>query len=235
MVDINKSDRIVISSNSKMELVIRWYMDNQELISEKGFVAPLKKGFVVLKEEGLGFSFEHKGNITTITIYPKTDHNTFIASATFDYNHATDKYTNVIYHCDKDKMKYMKAIMRIDNTFSKETLKFKAIMSFMAYYREYVIVDSSKPKKAISNNNNINTTTLSNNKHNTNSIISKTYIIDDKISTKSLGIKGTHNSPDHEFEVRGFYRHYKSGKVIWIDGFSKCKGKGKKSPKNYTM
>ena len=71
MVDITKSDRIVISSNSKMEMVIRWYMDNQELISEKGFVAPLKKGFVVLKEEGLGFSFEHKGNITTITICEK--------------------------------------------------------------------------------------------------------------------------------------------------------------------
>lgn len=106
-------------------------------------------------------------------------------------------------------------------------------MSFMAYYREYVIVDSSKPKKAISNNN-INTTTLSNNnKHNTNSIISKTYIIDDKITTAPLGIKRSHRSPEHEFEVRGFYRHYKSGKVIWIDGFSKCVGKGKKENKKY--
>lgn len=231
MVDINKSDRIVISSNSKMDLIIKWYQDNQEAVSEKGFVAPISKGFVELQEEGLGFSFEYKHSKVTITVYPRTDNN-YIASATCTYNFATDSISDKIYHCSKDKMKYIRALMSMDKTFEKEVFKFKAIMSFMAYYREYVIVDSSKPKKAISNNN-INTTTLSNNnKHNTNSIISKTYIIDDKLTTTLLG-KRNHRSPDHEFEVRGFYRHYKSGKVIWIDGFSKCVGKGKKENKKY--
>ena len=39
---------------------------------------------------------------------------------------------------------------------------------------------------------------------------------------------GTGHSPSHEFDVRGHYRHYKSGKVIWINEFTKCKGRGTK-------
>ena len=34
-------------------------------------------------------------------------------------------------------------------------------------------------------------------------------------------------SPDHSFSVRGHYRHYKSGKVIWIEEFTKGTGKKK--------
>lgn len=46
--------------------------------------------------------------------------------------------------------------------------------------------------------------------------------------------KGTHASPRGEFSVRGHYRHYASGKVVWIAEYRKGTGKKKKS-KTYKM
>ncbi len=43
--------------------------------------------------------------------------------------------------------------------------------------------------------------------------------------TKATG-KG--HIPQHEFDVRGHDRHYKSGKVVHVKGYTKCKGRGTK-------
>lgn len=43
--------------------------------------------------------------------------------------------------------------------------------------------------------------------------------------------RGSHNSPDGMFSVRGHYRHYKDGKVIWVSEY--VKGRGEKKGKIY--
>ncbi len=59
-----------------------------------------------------------------------------------------------------------------------------------------------------------------------------TYIIHTSKSGKiSARVKGGHASPSGVFTVRGHYRHYKSGKVVWIPEFKK--GEGKKKRKTY--
>ena len=45
--------------------------------------------------------------------------------------------------------------------------------------------------------------------------------------------QGSHASPGCEFTVRGHYRHYKSGKVVWVSEFTK--GSGKKKDKTYKL
>jgi len=45
--------------------------------------------------------------------------------------------------------------------------------------------------------------------------------------------KGSHASPTGIFTVRGHYRHYRNGKVIWIDEYRK--GTGKKKAKTYKV
>ena len=45
--------------------------------------------------------------------------------------------------------------------------------------------------------------------------------------------KGSHASPSKEFSVRGHFRHYRSGKVIWVDQYQK--GAGKKKGKRYRL
>ena len=39
--------------------------------------------------------------------------------------------------------------------------------------------------------------------------------------------KRTYTKPEHEVSVRGYMRHYKSGKSVWIEPFTKYRGKGK--------
>lgn len=45
--------------------------------------------------------------------------------------------------------------------------------------------------------------------------------------------RGSHASPRGIFTVRGHYRHYKSGKVVWVAEYRK--GTGKKKPKIYKL
>lgn len=45
--------------------------------------------------------------------------------------------------------------------------------------------------------------------------------------------RGSHASPGFEFTVRGHYRHYKSGKVVWVSEFTK--GNGQKKDKTYKI
>lgn len=47
----------------------------------------------------------------------------------------------------------------------------------------------------------------------------------------SVGSKGHHNSPKGEFNVRGHFRHYSNGNVVWIDEYKK--GTGKRKDKIY--
>lgn len=61
-----------------------------------------------------------------------------------------------------------------------------------------------------------------------------TYILRQDNGALIAAPKGSHASPRGEFTVRGHYRHYASGKVVWIAEYRKGTGKKKKS-KTYKM
>lgn len=60
-----------------------------------------------------------------------------------------------------------------------------------------------------------------------------TYIIRKVGGELYAAPRGSHSSPRGIFSVRGHYRHYKSGKVVWIAEYKK--GTGKKKRKTYKM
>lgn len=62
---------------------------------------------------------------------------------------------------------------------------------------------------------------------------SVTYILRRDKNGISVVSKGFHASPKGIFSVRGHYRRYKSGKVVWISEFQK--GTGKKKNKTYKV
>ena len=47
--------------------------------------------------------------------------------------------------------------------------------------------------------------------------------------------QGSHASPSKEFSVRGHFRHYKSGKVVWVDEYRKGTDQKKKKSKRYRL
>lgn len=60
-----------------------------------------------------------------------------------------------------------------------------------------------------------------------------TYILRTINGTLLAAPRGSHASPSGTFTVRGHYRHYKSGKVVWIAEYKK--GTGKKKSKTYKI
>lgn len=60
-----------------------------------------------------------------------------------------------------------------------------------------------------------------------------TYILTRSGKEPHIAVKGSHSSPQGIFSVRGHYRKYKSGKVIWIAQYTK--GTGKRADKTYRI
>lgn len=60
-----------------------------------------------------------------------------------------------------------------------------------------------------------------------------TYILKQCKDGRKIVPKGSHASPQGSFTVRGHFRHYKSGKVVWVNEF--MKGKGKVKDKKYKL
>lgn len=60
-----------------------------------------------------------------------------------------------------------------------------------------------------------------------------TYILTRSGKEPHIAVKGSHSNPQGMFSVRGHYRKYKSGKVIWIAQYTK--GTGKRADKTYRI
>ena len=60
-----------------------------------------------------------------------------------------------------------------------------------------------------------------------------TYILRSINGALSAVPRGSHASPRGIFTVRGHYRHYKSGKVVWVSEYKK--GTGKREGKTYKV
>lgn len=60
-----------------------------------------------------------------------------------------------------------------------------------------------------------------------------TWVLRTENCNPCIVLKGSHASPSGEFSVRGHFRHYKSGKVVWINEYRK--GTGKKTKKTYKL
>ena len=121
-------------------------------------------------------------------------------------------------------------VMAMDNTHLKEALKYHALMCFMTHYRETVKIEdkgrrTKRQAKAIRKDV---TKPLP--------LIRKQYVIEE-VDSKVLRLpdqKRTYTKPEHEVSVRGYMRHYKSGKSVWIEPFTKYRGKGK-NRKDYEL
>lgn len=103
-------------------------------------------------------------------------------------------------------------------------------MCFMTYYRETVKIEdkgrrTKRQAKALRKDV---TKPLP--------LIRKQYVIEE-VDSKVLRLpdqKRTYTKPEHEVSVRGYMRHYKSGKSVWIEPFTKYRGKGK-NRKDYEL
>lgn len=149
-----------------------------------------------------------------------------------DYDPVTTQTSNFRFasHLPPERKMLLMQVMAMDNTHLKEALKYHALMCFMTHYREMVKIEdkgrrTKRQAKALRKDV---TKPLP--------LIRKQYVIEE-VDSKVLRLpdqKRTYTKPEHEVSVRGYMRHYKSGKSVWIEPFTKYRGKGK-NRKDYEL
>ena len=61
----------------------------------------------------------------------------------------------------------------------------------------------------------------------------KQYVLSGDFTSSLPKIHRSYTKPTQEYGVRGHYRRYKSGKVVWVRPHTKCRGRGEKAESTY--
>ena len=105
---------------------------------------------------------------------------------------------------------------------------YASTMALLAYGNE-----TTKQAKQVVHKSNDNKQKLNKKKHNKSNPNGVTYVLRRDSTTAAIIPLGKHRSPQGTFNVRGHFRHYKDGKVVWIAEYSK--GRGEKKSKTYKL
>lgn len=226
------ADRIIVKSNARMKMVLTWYYENRHWLDREGFLAPMESGVVELREEQIEFTFENTRSVVEIAIYPTIKPN-IPASIIFDYIPERMDIENrrVAPELSEPKRAALDLVLRYDQTPEKEALKYHVLMLFMTYYREVVEVEQKverRPAKAKKKGRKV---------RRVQPLIRRVYTLaefDKDELPKPEQAKRKYTKPEHEVNVRGHLRHYKSGKVVWVQPSVRYKGKTAR-PKEYEL
>lgn len=235
MINRLTADRIIIPSNKRMEEVINWYKENLDVLDKQKFPTPFNSGVIDFVEENIELSFEVKDDIIEMTIYPKRiedlkkEHNAkdvaILAKrpvCTFSFKPDTDFIDNIRFaELRTDARLALMFITAKDDTINKCCFKFKALMFYTTIFKKFVIKSNKITKVLAKKHKRLK-------KKKPQKLIQTTYTLADMPvveSDSSIRLKRAYTLPQTEVKVRGHYRHYKSGKTVWIKPSVKYKDK----------
>lgn len=202
-------DKILLSTGD-IEFALKWRDEHKDLVRSK--VCPIKAVKIVCLDSGYTITAVRNGSNLRLGINEK---GMSIGSLTFeildDGRFQLAKDRTKLGREDKQSVLTVYCSVMALLVFGKETIDMPPLNA------QTKDVGSYKPKKKSK-------------KHKRSGV---TYILNRTNSELKRAIRGSHSSPKGIFSVRGHYRHYKSGKVVWIAEFTK--GSGNKKDKTYKV
>lgn len=217
------ADRIIVKSNARMKIVLDWYYENKHWLDREPFLAPMESGVVELCEEQIEFTFENKSSAVEIAVYAMAKPS-LPAVLTFHYDPRTQEISDRRFagHLSENRKTLLYSVLQYDRTDWKEARKYHALMLFMAYYREEVEVEQRvehRPAKVKKKGHKA---------RRVQPLIRRFYTLaefDADTLPKPEQAKRKYTKPEHEVNVRGHLRRYKSGKTVWVKPSVRYKGK----------
>ena len=242
-------DTIIVKSVEDMERICSWVCDSCELFANgPEFRIPFRKGEIRLPYYGSRLEFECEGETCVqFKLYPtiealpdepqilldwaksKAETDLLLAEFRLDVHAVTDTLNplkvplNV--QISKKRLNVNAALFSValakkrDELFSELAIEWLALMLLAVYYRpqfeskKQIAASSVSGKKGKKAKKTKRTKTL----------YTRTYVIDGDLMDELPKPVKHHAKPDHEYGVRGHYRHCKSGKVAWIRPHVRCK------------
>lgn len=200
----------VILKNDDIKFLIQWKDEHKELV--RMGVNPMKAVKILCVDSGYTITGIRNGSQLRLTV---TEKGNSIGNMTFDM------LSNGMCRLMSDKTKL--------NQENKQTVLtvYCSTMALLVFGNGTIDIPEEEdiPKEKLH--------TKSKNKPKKVKHNGVTYILNRSGKKPRIMVKGSHNSPSGTFSVRGHYRHYKNGKVVWISEYTK--GSGKKKDKTYKV
>lgn len=214
-------DRIVVRTKKDLDRICDWVTGYLQAMpspdTQVEFAPPFDKGEVILEhlECRLPFQYEGEGDVFFRVFSTKSGHE--IGSFRFNYGsqNVRDRYynhkylpRNVAEEFEQDNQWYLRYAM-----------SWFVLMLFAVYYRPEI----ERQKKLSAERK--PTSRKGKKGHAAKTLYISTYVFDEELLEDLPKTPRKRSKPDHEFDVRGHYRRYKTGKVAWIRPHTRCKGR----------
>lgn len=202
-------DKIVLSRED-IEFVLKWRDEHKEFV--RLGVNPLRTVKIICPDSGFTLTAIREAVDLRIGI---TQNGKSLGSLEYEF------LNNGMYRMTKDRAK-----ISSDDKQSVLTV-YASVMALMVFGRSDLKTPEHKERQTVSSSKKLTK------KPKKNKRSGVTYILTCSGKEPHIAVKGSHSSPQGVFSVRGHYRRYKSGKVIWIAQYTK--GTGKRADKTYRI
>jgi len=216
-------DSIIVSSKEDMDQIMLWvckYLSKLPDQDEKiRFDCPFQKGEVLFPyaKARVEFEYEGDGNVRFRPFSTNEWDGKEVLIGGFRWNVGLQVVTGEWYNPELNP-KLSAEYQERNQVFLNYAVRWFALMLLAIYYRpefeskRQVIASKKKKRKSKKG-------------HSPKMLYSRRYVITGSFVDGLPKPARKHAKPEHEYGVRGHYRHYKSGKVAWIHPHTRCKGR----------
>ena len=202
----------ILYSKDDVEFLLSWR--DRHLDEVREYACPIKAIKIISKVNGTICTCVRNGNTINVSVTLNGKHYGKIVAEIlcFGMYQVDTNRTSKIFTSDA-----IQSIMTV----------YASTMALLAYGNE-----TSRPSKQVSHKA-IDNKPKSNKKSAKSKPTGVTYVLRRDSKNAVIIPHGKHRSPQGTFNVRGHFRHYKDGKVVWIEEYSK--GSGTKRSKTYKL
>lgn len=217
-------DRIIVKTLADMQRVIDWAEELRGMAIE----LPFSEGEIVFEEELVHLKFRDEGD--GIVYFELYIGDIDVKVAEWRSNLNTGDMPELHICGDGSKKMAMGLILAGDDTIGKCVRKFRALMLFSAYYREDIQRTRTVSRVNVGGSKKGKRTGKVQRK-----LTIRRYEISEDMLTELPAPKKEWHGYRESFGVRGHYRRYKSGKVVWVRPYTKKGVMDKKSDREYVL
>lgn len=233
-------NRIIIKNRAQYTLIIDWFKCNIDMLSDREFHAPVDSGVIIVPDYFTELEFDADEDTIRFTLYVSDKDHTFpTLHFTFDKHTQNICEQHLPESAPSQLVPDLMKLVEKHNPQLQSVLEYYAVMNFMAYFTEQVIKETQvvsrepdKHKKRRKSQKRLLP------------LIRKIYILPELIEETSEeaqteateeSIPRKYAKPTHEVKVRGHYRHYKDGRIVWVRPSVRYKGTGDSQGNTYVF
>lgn len=225
-------DQIIVKTHADFTRIADWLIEylreehKGDLTAPVEFVPPFNEGEIIFQEEPTIAKFKYLGHGDVA--FDVTSGKNLTHVGTFIFNYSTTEVSHRTF--DMKHVDVLKA-MAMDNErhyCQNLGVKWLTLMLLALYYRPEVertrhTTATRKPAKKGKRKGSKLPKLL----------YTRQYVLTGDLVDELPKVPRHHAKPQHEFNVKGHFRRYKSGKTAWINPHTRCKGRGEASGSTY--